>query len=118
MLGTAEQTNSEVPSLLLVAGPVIRFVCRKNTSKPANGGRPGSKFDSCLQRTQEIDEDFPIVVLQLPKLPGHLSGFPQALQDGVAQGHGSPIVHQLRTQANSLEGRRTHLVLCTHETLE
>jgi hypothetical protein len=53
-------------------------------------------------------------------LPGHLAAFAEVAQDGVALGHGSPIVDQLRmrTQASSLAGRRTHLVLCAHETLE
>jgi hypothetical protein len=67
-----------------------------------------------------VEVGFLIVLLQLPKMPGQLAAFAEVAQDGVALGHGSPIVHQLRTrtQVNSLEVRRTCLDLCAHETLD
>jgi len=119
-LGSAEESNCEVPNILLATGPVVRFVCRKGHIKTGRRRAPGLKVRSAPTTNEEIDEGFLIVLLQLPTLPGQLTAFTHMAQDGVALGHGSPIVDQsrMRTQANSLEGRLTHLVLCVHETLD
>ena len=79
-----------------------------------------SSFRSCptLKGFQKFDEGFLIVDLQPLETPGHLGGFAEVAQDGVAQSYGLPVVHQLRMHANSPKGRRAHFVLRARETFE
>src|SRR6266403_1045770 len=76
------------------------------------------RFCPALKGFQEFDEGFLIVDLQPLETPGHLGGFAEMAQDGVAKSYGLSVVHQLGTQANSPQGRRTHLVLRAGETFE
>ena len=76
------------------------------------------RFCPALKGFQEFDEGFLIVDLQPLETPGHLGGFAEVAQDGVAQSYRLSVVHQLGTQANSPQGRRAHLVLRARETFK